>query len=123
MSSQVLTFIKANNMYPILKYQSEGGGDSSTTRYEIQVDHDKLNNLNKKVVELLGIKQQLVIAAYADQTEKLSLWVNNRSEKIVKMTYTGREIANNRSTDKTITFDYPTNLSVEIPNDPKRLSS
>jgi hypothetical protein len=122
-SKQLVDFIKSSGTYPILKTQSESNGNEHLTRYDIQVDHDKLNNLNKKAVELLGIKQRLVIMPYADQSESLSLWVDDTTEKIVKMTYVGREIANNKSTDKTTKFDYPTTLSIETPNNSKKLSS
>ncbi len=119
--TQLMNYIETNGSYPIQNVQNTKRNGTSQTIYTIQLDRDKLNNLNKKAVSLLGLGQRHTIDPIHAQFENLSLWVDDSTGRFTKIEYTDTD-KKTVTIDKTITISYPSRLNKLTPVNIKELS-
>ncbi len=124
--ASLLGYIKQNNTYDIRDSHQVDQDGKETTEYTIGIDPGRLNELNKKASEAIGIKRTFSLFAYRMPYEELKVSVDNSTDRIRSISYLGRMTKESRASDETsiwkkISLSYPTKAEITLPGSVKEL--
>jgi hypothetical protein len=113
---ELMAFIKEKGVYTIKSSQVVTVDGQKMTQYDIDLNVDALNELNKKAVKALGLPEN----SYDNYTEQPgqtnTFWVNHKTGRLAKAELTRDSSSVNTQGAKTkevstVTLSYPTNAS------------
>jgi hypothetical protein len=119
--SQTIDSIKNNSIYNIKASHSEKLDGSQMTVYESTINTDKLHKLSTILPGFTSKKIDSEMSLGVDSNTKFTIWVNDASGLIQKITFKLKADANNAVPSGEVSFDYPPSVTINEPNDIKNL--
>lgn len=112
--NQLISFIKANGLYGVVSAQTRLESGNQVTDYVVKLDVEKINQLNKKAVDLLGTGSYATLAKNKQDAGDLHIVVDDKTDRISGIIY---RISKDGKTifEKTVTMTYPDTLSINKP--------
>lgn len=120
---QLLEYIQANDVYPISSEQTETDGSKKLIGYTVQLDLEKINALNAKAAQVLGLAQVFAAQKPYPKYQKVVFWVADRAKGFAKITYNSGEDEGSVSAKQEMTFKESSKVLIETPTNVKELSS
>lgn len=115
--TQLADFIKEKDIYSVLATETSSLNNSPATLYTIKIDRSKINELNSKVAQLLDTNSSFKLSSTQPVSESLKLWIDNKTDRLVKIAYTTGKSSEDVSYEKDIMITYPSAISIEKPSD------
>lgn len=115
--SELMNFIKTQNVYTINSSEDVTVDGEKMTKYNLTINSDRVNELNDKAVELLGLEKgtkKEIVKITDDQTN--TLWVSRKTGRIAQTERTRDSPATKEDGSKildvnTVKISYPTSVS------------
>lgn len=114
---QLVNFIKEKDTYQVLASETSSLNNSPATLYTIKIDRSKINELNSKVAQLLDTSSLSKLSSAQPVSESLKLWIDNKTDRLVKIAYTTGKSSEDVSYEKDIAITYPSAVSIVKPSD------
>ena len=109
---EILNKIRADNTYKITSFENEDVDGQKTVRYEVELNKEKLKELNDFVAEKLGIENTVNDVL----TDKFTLWVDKNTNRFVKVELKQEE--GGTLITSTVTLgEYGEPVNIATPND------
>lgn len=113
---ELMAFIKEKSVYTIKSSQVVTIDGQKMTQYDIDLNADALNELNKKAIKALGLPDDSHSAYTAQPSQINTFWVNHKTGRLAKAELTrdsSSVSAEGAKTKKvsTVTLSYPTSAS------------
>jgi len=109
----VINYIQTNKIYTIISSNPQTVNGKKATVYSLKVNYPKLSDLDNTLANILNIDPSKTILS--DNGTPLTIWVDNNSDKIIKLSQVSGSIANKDSVMAEETFAYPTTVSITAP--------
>jgi hypothetical protein len=113
---ELMAFIKEKSVYTIKSSQVVTVDGQKMTQYDISLDADALNELNKKAIKALGLPEDSHRTYTAQPSQINTFWVNHKTGRLAKAEMTRDSSSVNAEGAKTkevstVTLSYPTSAS------------
>lgn len=106
--TQLMTFIKDNNIYSLSNHKSETLNGGQAVRFTVKLNVKKSDDLNAKAAQILGIKNVLAGRAEGSPViETFDAWIGKDDKKFKKVHFTVQESGKELGSS-TFSFEYPT---------------
>jgi len=84
---ELMEFMRSDAVYPVASSKARTESGRQLSDYTLTVDLDKINNLNKKAVSLIGSSQVIALAKSKTENGELRIGVDDVSGRIVTIAY------------------------------------
>lgn len=118
---ELMQFIKRQNVYSVKGSNEVTEENKKLTHYNIEVNAGLVSELNKRIANAIGVKDEAAIISFVkDDVKNMEVWVSNETGRIVKTKF-NREYAAQRNKSPltetvTTTISYPSDeLTIKKP--------
>jgi len=110
--SQIMTYIRQHNIYTITSHVSRRQNGTNVIDYTVDITLGRLNDLNKKVMAIIGGSNILSIAQTIQSAGKFHIIVDMSQKRVIQTTYA---VSGTLPSQNILDIGYPSSMSIQKP--------